>query len=117
MNPLLRRQSGAMALAGILVLIAAPASGAIHRGDLEVALAVEGITIAGSEVRIEVSNLGASPRSGTVYVRARLGDRDVVSTAAVTVSEGQRAFVRLVLPGTVDDVVEAGIVLDDGCPF
>ena len=106
-----------MALAGILVLAAAPASGAIVRGDLEVALAVEGVTIVGNEVRIEVSNLGADPRSGTVYVRALLGDREVVSTAAVTVSERHSALVRLVLPGPVDGVIEAGIVLDDGCPF
>jgi len=106
-----------MALAGVLVLIAAPASRALPRGDLEVALAVEGVTIIGSEITIEVSNLGAYPQSGTVFVRARVQDREVVGTAAITVSEGQKTFVRVAMPGPVDGVVEAGIVLDDGCPF
>jgi hypothetical protein len=100
---------------GALVLAMAASTSAVAGSDP--AVTVRAVTVSGNEVAITVANHAARAQSGIVKARVLMGGRAVRVMAPVTAAVGQTATIRIVLPAAVEDVLPAGVVVDDGVPF
>ena len=100
---------------GALVLAMTAATQALARSGP--ALTIRTVTVTGNEVAITVVNHTARTQTGIVSARVLMRGRGMRLTAPVTAAVGQSATVTIVLPAPVEDVLPAGVVVDDGVPF
>jgi hypothetical protein len=93
------------------------ATGPAILGKEDIPLRISGYTVSGDIVRVVVLNTSDDTLTGTVHVHAMLDGREAATWATVNVHGAQKAFVDLQLPSEVVEIIELGVVLDDGCPF
>lgn len=101
------------ALAGIIAVVAGSATAMGGDGSLQ----VQGVAVIGQTVVVTVANTGREAISGAVSVTVKMNDRIVRLSEPVTVPEGQKAFIPVSFPAPPDEVITAGVILDDGSPF
>jgi hypothetical protein len=100
-----------------LVAVLAVVAGSVAATAGEGALQVQGVAVAGPTVVVTVVNTGDETMTGSVSVTVKMKDRIVKLSQPVTVPEGQKAYLPVNLPMPPDDVIAAGVILDDGSPF
>jgi len=110
-----RRSRPFVALAGFLVLAAGSATTLGGGGDAS--LKMQAVAVSGTTVQITVVNTGDETVTGAVSVTVAIQGRIVRSTRPVTVPEGQKVHIPVTLPAPPDEVITAGVILDDGSPF
>ena len=115
MNSSGRRSRAIVALAGILALVAGSTTALGGGGDAS--LQVQAVAVSGSTVQITVVNTGDKTLTGAVSVTVAIKGRVVMVTQPVTVPEGQKAHLPINLPAPPDEIITAGVILDDGSPF
>ena len=81
------------------------------------ALQVRGFSVHDTVVRVELENPTDAPVSGTLVARVLLGGGGATVLSPVELAEGQKVFVEIHTPSTVEGVTWLGVVLDDGSPF
>jgi hypothetical protein len=102
---------GMTAAAGGLLLVSQ-----VPAGDLDQAR-VDSVRMIGNLVEILVTVPGDRPVEGRVVLLATTGGRTSVVTIPFTGSEGQKVFVHWCSPVRLDEIPEAGVIIDDGPPF
>lgn len=80
-------------------------------------LEVGEITFQGNVLRVAVTNSTDTPLSGSLVARVALDTGPTALLAPVRLEEGQKAFVEIHAPSTIEGVIQVGVVLDDGSPF
>ncbi len=101
------------ALVGSAVLAAVPV--AVIGADS--GLVVDGVTPVGPMLAVGVVNAGDTTLDGIVAARLLTTAGEVEVSAAITVPGGQKAFVQMGAPGPIVEVIQVGVVVDDGSPF
>ena len=80
---------------------------------------IAGYAVVGNLVQVTVVNPGDSTLTATIFIEAVTTGGDLVrASAPLRIEGGQKTFVGIPVaaPG-VDEVIQFGVVLDDGSPF
>ena len=86
-------------------------------GDVNLTLTMRTVAIDGNGVMFAVTNSATRMQTGTVAAKILTSRGEVSAMAPFTVSAGQTATIKMVLPDPVLGVLPLGVVVDDGVPF
>jgi hypothetical protein len=98
---------------GVLLACAWPLVGAAGRGTL----AVDGVAIQGDVLEVGIVNTGTETLSGTVFARLVTEAGEVRAMVPVSLAGRQKVFVQLRAGSPILDVIQLGVIVDDGSPF
>ena len=116
MRPTRLRQTGAMAVAGGLLLVSGTAP-LTFGGDAKSLLQIVGKKQTGNLVEVTLLNPGAKTITGKVVIQVATGGGSTLAVVPFTVWGGQKISVVWTAPNPTDQIIKFGIIVDDGAPI
>lgn len=103
-----------LALAGGLMLV--PGTPALFAGDAS-SVDVVSARVVGDTVEIVLANGSGGAVSGVVVLLVQIDGTRGLMSVPFTIEEGQKTFVHVPAAGAAVEVIQVGVIVDDGTPF
>ena len=86
-------------------------------GNADATLGITGLQVQGDTVHVTLTNAGDDSVSAIVTLSVTLETGGADASVYVDVRGGQTAFVAIVFPSKVEEILDCGEILDDAPPF